>query len=203
MPLSTAEVLQAQAECGYNVLGVGADVYVSVLAFFRQVVKTYLDDEVTTTATLATPISATQTPAPQTLTLADATGFTTFDQCVIDVDSRSEVATLSNLSGSDATFLLSNAHSGTIPVSVVSPVSRVREILARIRAVKDEMAQTFGTGSLKAVDEIEFYGSGSSSTAFGNLGDQLKHWRCELAAALGVPLGWDAACGGGSAMVVY
>jgi hypothetical protein len=210
MPFLQSELDRIRAELGFNLLEVGATMYVSIVSFFDTVVQNYIADEITTTATIVTAIPAASVPAPQTLSLASATGFIVRQKCVIDVDSREEKATLSNLSGTSATFLLSNAHSGTIPVSVEGPITIAREYLTRIEEVKAEMAETFGVGQLKAVDEIQWYASGGSgssggNTTFGNLNSQLRHWRCELAAVLGAQDIWDQVCShlSGSRTVLY
>ena len=97
--------------------------------------------------------------------------------------------------------LLQLAHSGTYPVTVEGGETIIREILRNIRAAKAEMGTTLGEGSLKKVDEVEFYQSGG--TTFGILGTQLNHWRNELAAALGVPNLWAGRGGGGQALSAY
>jgi hypothetical protein len=78
----------------------------------------------------------------------------------------------------------------------------VREILANIVTVKTKMAETFGTGLLKAVDEIEFWNAGAQ-TQFGALGDQLKFWREQLAAALGIQSAWARRQQGAQRCAVY
>jgi len=101
------------------------------------------------------------------------------------------------------TLYLKLAHSGTYPVTVEGGESIVREYLARIRDVKAQMAQTFGEGSLKKVDEIEFYQTMKGATLFGNLGAQLSWWRDELASVLGIRSGWAQKRSGGQRMAVY
>lgn len=189
MPFSTSELARIKAELGYNLLTVGADVYVGVVQLFEQVVNQYIAAEIASTS--ATSVTAQTSPTPVALTLASATGFTAGDQVVVDVDSRRERATVASLTGSAITVQLSLAHSGTYPVTVIGPISLSREILGRIDAVKAKMATTFGAGALKRVDEIEFYAVGKSGkTQFGAMGDELAYWRNELASVLGVPNAW-------------
>ena len=71
-----------------------------------------------------------------------------------------------------------------------------------IRNVKAKMAQAFGAGSLKAVDEVQFYDT-KGQTLFGVLGEQLKFWRDELASVLGIASMWRRNSGGGSRLAVY
>lgn len=189
MPFSTSELARIKAELWYNLLTVGADIYVGVVQLFEQVVNQYISAEIATTS--ATSVTAQTSPTPVALTLASATGFTAGDQVVVDVDSRRERATVASLTGSAITVQLSLAHSGTYPVTVIGPISLSREILGRIDAVKAKMATTFGAGALKRVDEIEFYAVGKSGkTQFGAMGDELAYWRNELASVLGVPNAW-------------
>jgi hypothetical protein len=200
MAFTSAEVWRIKAELGYNVLSNGAEPYISIVALFDQVVNANIAAAVSTTATLATPISA-GAPSPQTLTLASAVGFAVGNRVGVDVDGRYETPTISNLSGNNITVLLSNAHSGTIPVTLDGPILMAREALTRIASVKSELASTFGYGALKAVDEVQFYDHGG--TQFGSLGDQLNWWRDELASYLGVPNMWRRKQRAGGSMSVY
>jgi hypothetical protein len=196
MPFSTSQLARIKAELGYNLLSVGADVYVGVTQLFEQVVNGYIAAEIATTS--ATTVGAQATPVPVALTLVSATGFAAGDIVIVDVDSRRERATVAALSGAAMTVQLTLAHSGTYPVSVVGPISLATEILTRIDAVKAKMAGTFGAGALKRVDEIEFYAVGKNGkTQFGSMGDELMYWRNELASILGVPNGWAGRQGGG------
>lgn len=199
MAFTTQEIYRIKAELGYNVLTTGADPYVGVTALFDQVIQTYIDDEVATTS--ATTVTAASSPTPTDLTLASGTGFTAGDACVIDVDTRQERVTLQAISGTTATFQLSKAHSGTYSVIVEGPITMARERLARIEEVKGEIAQAFGWGALKKVDEVEFYNSGGSY--FGALGEQLSFWRNELAALLNAPNIWERREGAATSLSVY
>lgn len=183
MALLDSEIRRIKYELGYNVLTVGAEPYIGVHAIFDQVIATYMSSGASTTSTTA--VTAATTPTPIALTLASATDFTVGDRVVVDVDERQETATIQSLSGSTITVLLSLTHAGTYPVTVEGGESIVRELLGRIRSVAGEMADTFGEGALKKVDEIEFYQAGNK-TLFGTLGDQLSYWRDELASCLGV-----------------
>jgi len=197
--LSTAELTRIKAELGWNVLSTGAEPFIGVAMVFDQIIATYMTAGATTTS--ATTVAASTTPAPATLTLASATGFATGARIWLDVDDRQESATVQNLSGAAATVLLTKAHSGTYQVYVDGGEGIVRELLARIRAVKDELAGIFGEGALKKVDEVEFYQTGM--TLFGSTAKALMFWRDELASVLGdVSLNrWRRGSGGGSLSV--
>ena len=200
MALSTAELTRIKAELGWNVLSTGAEPFIGVAMVFDQVIATYMTAGATTTS--ATTVAASTTPAPATLTLASATGFATGARIWLDVDDRQESATVQNLSGAAVTVLLTKAHSGTYQVYVDGGEGIVRELLARIRAVKDELAGIFGEGALKQVDEVAFYQTGM--TLFGSTAKALMFWRDELASVLGdVSLNrWRRGSGGG-ALSVY
>ena len=120
---------------------------------------------------------------------------------MIDVDARQEIATLQYITGTLATFLLSLAHSGTYPVVVEGPITLARERLNRIEETKHELAQQYGWGALKKVDEVEFYNT--SQSHFGAIGDQLAFWRNELASVLGLENLWNRKQGSCSTLSVY
>jgi hypothetical protein len=204
MPFTTAELWQIKAELGYNLLQTGAVAYIGVTQIFEQVINENIDAEIATTAVLSSPISEASSPTPQTLTLTSVTGFSAGAVVHLDVDERLERATIQSLTGSNIVVQLQKAHSGTIPVSLDGPIPLAKEILRKIRLTKDEMAETFGEGALKQVDEVKFYQQGDSSM-FGLIGDQLRFWRNELASILGVTNMWELkpSTGGITSMSVY
>jgi len=196
--LTDSEVLRIRYELGFNLLNADAAYWIGVTQAFEQIIQPFLESGASTTSSTA--VVASTTPAVVTITLASAAGFSAFDRAVVDVDSFQEISTIRAVSGSTITLVLSKAHTGTYPVLVEGGESIVREILNRIREVKTQLSTVFGTGALKKVDEIEWYQSGAS-TQFGMLGDQLTHWRNELASALGIPNMW--ASRGGARLAVY
>ena len=200
MALSTAELTRIKAELGFNVLTVGAEPFIGVTQLFSQIIAVYMTAGAATTS--ATTVAAASLPTPVAIALASAAGFASGDRIWIDVDDRQESATIQSLSGSSATVALVNAHTGTYPVSVDGGEAIVRDLLARIKGVKDRLATTFGAGALKQVDEIQFYNTGTK-TLFGNLGDELMFWRDELASVLGAPNLWRQKRSGGSSISVY
>lgn len=200
MALLDSELQRVRFELGYNVLAAGAEPYISYVAVFDRVVQAYLNAGAKTTS--ATAVVAATTATPVAITLTSSVGFTAGDRVVVDVDARQEWGTVTLVSGSAITVPLKLAHSGTYPVTVEGGEAIVREQLARIREVKERMASQFGTGSLKKVDEVEFYERGGKS-AFGVLGENLMFWRDELSGALGVPNMWRMKRGGGGTMVSY
>jgi hypothetical protein len=199
MPFTTAELYRLKAELGFNLLSNDASPYIGITAWFDTVVNDNIASEVATTS--STTVTAATSYTPVALTLASATGFAVGARVCVDVDSRAEWATIQSLAATVATVQLKGAHSGTYPVVLDGPIPIARECLRRIDEVKREMAATFGTGQLKAVDEVSFYQAGSTRTLFGNLGQQLTYWRNELGAALGIAPQWSQSSGCGSLSV--
>lgn len=196
MALLDSEIARIKYELNFNLLSVGAEPYIGVAAIFSQVIQPFLGGGATTTS--STVVVAASTPTPVTITLASGTGFTAGARVVIDVDDRQDVVTAQSVTGASLVVALSNAHTGTYPVTVEGGESIIREILTAIRNVKNQMGSlassssiSAGTGGLKRVDDVEFHplsssASSSSTTAFGELGAQLVFWRNELASALGL-----------------
>ena len=200
MSLTDGEVSRIRAELGYHLIGVDGEPYVGYTSLFDVIIQPYLDAGTSTTS--ATAVTAASSPTPVTLVLTSATGFSSLARVVIDVDDRTEAVTIQNLSGTSMTVQLSLAHSGTYPVALAdSGEGIVREILKRIRDVKLEMASSAGEGGIKQVDEIHFYDS--RSTMFSSLGNQLKFWREELSAALGVASAWSLKSAAAQTLSVY
>lgn len=185
MALTTAEISRIKTELGYNVLTLGAVPYASVYSVFDVVIQPYLQEGGDTTS--ATLVAAATTPTPVALTLASATGFTARDQVWVDVDSREESASIQAVVGSTITVLLSNAHTGTYPVTVDGGLAIVRQLLKRIRDAQSQVASlTIGAGTLKKVDEVEFYQSRSNASAMSSAREVVDYWRDQLASALGL-----------------
>ena len=200
MALSTSEIQRIKAELGWNLLSTGAEPYIGTAMVFEQVIAVYLTAGAATTS--ATTVAAADAPTSRAITLTSVTGFAEGNRIWLDVDDRGESATIQSLVGAVATVVLSKPHSGTYPVYVDGGESIVRELLSRIKAVKDELGGIFGEGAIKKVDEVEFYQTGM--TSFGSTARALMFWRDELASALGnITLNrWRSRSGGGS-MSVY
>ncbi len=199
MALTQSELERCKYELGFTLIGTAQPYIGDIVSIFETIIQPYLSSGAITTS--STTVAAATTPGPQTITLASATGFSTGCRVVLDVDERQESATVQSVTGSAISVLISKAHTGTYPVTVEGGESIVREILGHIRTVKAEMAQTFGVGSIKKVDEIEFYQTGGGRI-FDNLGAQLGFWRDELASVLGIQSLW-ASRRGGSSIAVY
>ena len=184
MALLDAEVLRIKQELGLNLLTISSEPWIGHTSVFENIIQPFMTAGASTTSSTAVVASPFE-PTPATLVLTSPTGFLVGQRIVVDVDGRQETATAQALSGSSLTLLLSKVHGGTFPVTVEGGESIVREILGYIRDTKSKMSESYGTGSLKSVDEVSFYQAGQQ-TYFGLLGDQLKYWRSELASALGL-----------------
>ncbi|MEE8425893.1 MAG: hypothetical protein V3S15_01320 [Woeseiaceae bacterium] len=205
MPFTDAEIKRIKFELGQNLLEVGSEIYVGGgHQIIEAVIQQHIAAEVSTTSAAqvldASPI------VPSTVLVADATGFTAGDRIYVDVDSRREIVTIQALSGTMLTAMFSNAHGSTAgavwPISLEGPIPIVRDLLAKIAAAKTELASTFGEGALKRVDEVTFYNTDSNSL-FGSIGETVRHWRNELAVALGIPNLWERSTSAGSRSAMY
>lgn len=188
MALTTIELARIKAELGFPLSQTG-NPYLPNMFVFDQVVQQYLVGGAATTS--ATAVVAASTPTVVALTLADATDFAAGDRVVIDVDDLEESATVRSKSGSTISVALRLAHAAGYPVVQEGAEWIIREKLREIRGVKAQMSEAFGAGAIRKVDEVEFYNTGGS-TLFGNLGRELRVWREELAAAIGVEPAWNA-----------
>jgi hypothetical protein len=199
MTLTASEINVCRRELGFNLITTDGSPWISTTQAFEQLIQPFLQAGASTTSSSAVTAASSATPAA--ITLTSPTGFAAFDKVVVDVDDRMETGTVQSISGSIITVLLSKAHSGTYPVMVDGGEGSVRQILWEISQVKDKLATVFGWGALKAVDEIQFYNSGKSQ--FGELGNQLKFWRAQLASVLGIPSAWEQRRAAGGALSVY
>ncbi len=194
--LLASEIARARYELSFNALTVGAEPYISVVAIFDQVIKTYMGTGLAlTSATPVTAVGAGNSPTPVTLTVS-ATGVAAFDQLVIDVDSRQELATCQSVTGTSVTVQLSLAHSGTYPVMVEGGESMFRGLLRKLRALDapggpiEAMATKAG---VKKVDEIEFFGDSVRGNANAKELKKLRrYYRHELAKLCGIESYWMA-----------
>jgi len=204
MALLISELTRVKYELGYNTLNAGAEPYISVVSVFDQIIQQYLESGASTTST--TIVTASTTPAPVTLTLASGTGFSAGDRVVVDIDSRQEFATVQSAGVNTITVLLSNAHTGTYPVTVEGGESIVREILAKLHSLSGSLGSlSVSTAGIKRVDEIEFFGtfSGSEVGRIEQLESLQMKWRDELASCLGVVNLWRVNQSAGQIAEVY
>lgn len=198
MALLDSEIYRIKAELGFNVLSIGAEPYFEISALF-DIIQDNLSGGASTTSSTSV---ASPDGSPVTLTLASATGFTAGARVAIDVDARQEFATIASLSGSSIVVQLSKVHSGTYPVVVDGPEVVVRQLLQDIDKTKTKLGKQYGSGALRQVDEIQFYDA-QGKTSFGILGENLMHYREELAAALGIDSMWSTKASAGQTMAVY
>lgn len=203
MPLLPSEVARIKSELGFNLLSVGAEPYVSVLAFFDAVIAPYtLTGAATTSATV---VAATGAPMPITLALASAEGFSPGAVALVDVDTRQERSTIREVAGSTISLDLAFDHVGVYPVVIESGESIIRDLLSELRRVATTIGDLRSRVGLRSVDEVEFFGGGRTLASQGidPLTQALRlreYHRDELAAALGVA---RLNAGNGNGMGVY
>lgn len=201
MALLDSEVTRLRYELGYPLLTTGAEPWIGIASAFDNVIQPYLRAGAATTS--ATAVTAASSATPVTITLASATGFTTGDRLVVDVDDRQEIVTLQNLASTSATMLLTKAHTGTYPVTVEGGETVVRALLQRLRVIGEALDSSATSAGIKRVDEIEFFGDTSSISVFSSLRQQREDCRDELSSAVGLARLNRAGRGGGSRVAVY
>ncbi len=206
MALTDAEIQRIRYELGYPNLNTAVEPYIGIVAVFEQVIQPYTLGGAQTTS--STPVTAASTATPQSLTLADPTGFAAGAIVIVDVDSRQERATIQSLVGSMMTVQLSLAHTGTYPITIEGGESIIRDILKELRLVADAIGNLRDRVGLKRADEIEFFGGGQTLASQGI--DPMTHtlnlreyWRDELANCLGIPRLNAKVGGGGAEIGVY
>ena len=181
MPLTTGELSRIRTELGYNVLDVGAEPYVGISAIFGQVVQRYLREGAETTSATA----ITTTGGAVAVTLASAVGVGVFEHVGLDVDGLFERVTVRSIAGNVIAIIPSKLHPSGYPVTVDNGLLQVREVLASLHRVHQQIDELNGTGGLRKVDEVEFYDARGKSR-LDLFRDQLEHWRDRLSDAIGV-----------------
>lgn len=212
MALLTSELARLKYELGFSLVDVGAEPYIGISVLFEQVIQPHILGGASTTST--TPVTAATTPTGVTLTLASATGFAAFARVIVDVDDAQEAATVQAVSGSTISVRLRKAHSGTYPVTVEGPESIIRALLQKLQAIDGlgdadagAVAEALASAGIKKVDEVEFFGGGttgmySGQSSLATVSAHREMWRDQLAAVLGIErLNGRSRSGGGSVSV--
>lgn len=185
MPLTVSELDRIKSELGANLLNTGAQPFIGVHMVFEQVILPYLREGNDTTS--STPVTADPSGAFVTLNVASATGMSTYSRIAVDVDDSYEMATIRSVSGTSIGVFLKKAHAGTYPVSVDGGLVQVRECLAALYAIQIEILDDLGGGSVKKIDELEFYEMRGGKSALEGLHAKREFWRNELCSRLGLP----------------
>ncbi len=225
MALLPSEIQRIRQELGYPNVGIDASPYIDYISIFDRVVIPYLNAGATTSS--ATYVPAASVPTVATIVVASAIGITPGTRIWLDYDIRQESATVLQVAGTSVSALLKLEHgvpspgSLTYVVTVDGGEAIVRELLAKISAIQNKMSLAgsneanmtlLSQGSLKRADVIEWYptsmsgsggSSGSGGALFSNLKAQLRHWRCELASAIGIPNLWEMKSGRSNEVVLY
>ncbi len=214
MALRNEEIIRLKYELGYNVTGVGADVYIQYSAVFDRAVQPYLIDASTTSATTipagAGVANITLASNPASITSTQSLQFVVGSNVVIDVGVAKETSVIQSVSGLTITLNLVNAHSGTYPVVLQGAEQVIRDCFDRLDQIKGEMLNVAPkTAGIAAITgEIEFFSSGHQNrkggrTKFEDLMFQRTIARRDLAGALGIPYLLDLRSAGGANFEVY
>lgn len=181
--LTDAELSFIKTELLDNVLDIGALPYFDI-RYVYDVVR----ENVTSSDTAATSSSTAVTAAgPVTLTLADVTGLAVGTRVVIDVDALRETVTVRGVSGLTISVICTQLHSGTYPVEIESALTLVRGKMADITALRQStLRKAVSSAGIKAVDEIQFFGSSGERSRTEAIREELDSLRDELASMLGL-----------------
>jgi hypothetical protein len=214
MALRAEEALRAKAECGYNIVGVGAEIYLleGYVSLFDRAVQPYLIDY-QTTSTTAVPASTTGTSVALTLAAnppivgssTQTLAFVQGSNIVVDTGplnvGLAETSVVQSISGLAITCTLFNAHGmGGVayPVLLQGSEQIIRDIFLRLDAIKYEMLNVAPkTAGVEQVDEVKIYpGSsggrrGTTRNKIDDLVFQRDVARDDLCFALGIPNLWN------------
>ena len=174
--LSDVEMNRMRAELGFNVVSSGAQPFISHVQVFD-----LIRDYVSSTYDPTTSSSAVTAVGPANITVADATNVVQFGAYVIDTGAQQEVVVCGNIATTTFSGVFAKLHSGTYPVERESPLTLVRQILARLTTLEDKIFQATGQAGIKAVDEIEFFGAANERSRLEQMFDVRDRLRKELA----------------------
>lgn len=209
MALRNEEILRLKYELGYNVTGIGAEVYITYTAVFDRAIQPYLIDVATTSSTAVTAVTGGASTTivlaanPASTTSTQSLSFVVGSNVVVDVGVSQETSVIAALSGLSATLTLSLAHSGTYPVLLQGAEQTIRDIFTRLDTIKSEMTYVAPkTAGVEQVDEIRLFPRtkkrGDTMDKFASLMWQRDEARRDLAGALGIPYLRDVRSGNGS-----
>lgn len=202
MALTSDEVIRLKAECGYNIVSVGAEAYAleSYVALFDRAIQPYLIDLATTSTSVvvaaagggvATLLLASNPVATSNVTQPLA--FTQGSNIVLDVGPSTETSVILTIAALTITCTLALAHgASSYPVRVRGAEQYIRDFIARLDVISVELtARAPLTAGIAKVDEIELSAStrGRQTTRnkFDDLITQRTRTRRDIADALGVP----------------
>jgi len=204
MSLLNSEISRVKTELGYNELSLSALPYAidGITQIFSQIVQPYLNaGELNYSATA---VAAQSTPTLVTLTLNKApTAMMVGDRIVVDQDSAQEFAHATAVTSNTVTLALQNAHNGTFPLTVEGGESTARYCLRQCISIADRIGRAASRAGVQKADEVTFFAS--TATQNGVIDDLIKlqrHWRNELASALGVANLREQRQGGGAGGLV-
>ena len=214
MSLRNEEIIRLKLELGFNVTNLGAEPYITYAAVFDKAVQPYLVDVGTTSST---PVVAAVSGAVVSLTIAtnplslsptQALSFVVGSNIVVDVGPFLETSTILTVTALVIGVQLTLAHAAPYPVLLQGSEQIVRDLFARLDAIKSEMINVAPkTAGMQQVDEIQFFGNvrgrGKTQDKFASLMWQRDEARRDLAGALGIPYLRDVRRGAGGGLAVY
>jgi hypothetical protein len=232
MALKWEEIQRLRYETGYNVVGVGAELYTidGYAAVFDQAIEPYLVDfGSTSTTTVAAGAGTTTLTLASNPTVYGANGPTTNvyglsfqvgSSLVVDVGPNQEIGSaqtgnviIQAISGLTITLALQNAHGPTqYPVVLKGGEWIIRDILTRLDTINTQLKGFApAVAGLAQADEAKFFSSMKGRRGQKGVTDDLmeqRDWaRKDLCSALGIPNLWERrgkwGGGGGGAGLSY
>jgi len=213
MALKWEEIQRLRYETGYNIVGVGAELYTidGYAAVFDQAIEPYLVDFGSSSSTT---VSAQSAPTATALTLASnpavygGNGPTTnvyglsFQQgstLVVDVGPSQELGVvIQSISGLSITVALQNAHgsSGSYPVVLMGGEWIIRDILGRLNTINAQLRNFApAVAGVQQADEVRLFaaqrGKRGQRGTIDDLMEQRDWARKDLCSALGIPNLWE------------
>lgn len=202
MSLLNSEVSRIKTELGFNELSLSALPYAidGITQLFTQVVQPYLNAGELNHSSTALAVQSTPTLVTLTLNGPVPTAMLVGDRIVVDQDSFQEFAHATAVTSNTVTLALQNAHNGTFPLTVEGGESTARYCLRQCISIADRIGRAASRAGVQKADEVTFFAS--TATQNGVIDDLIKlqrHWRNELASALGVANLREGRKGGGGA----
>jgi hypothetical protein len=215
--LHAEEILRCKWELGVSVTLIGAEPYITYLAVFDKAIAPYIIDPTTTSAT---PVVA-SSPAAQTSIVVAAIpviagtstpAFGVGSTVTVDVGPPAEQAVILVLSGTTLWLTLANAHgsNGAYPVTMAGGEQVVRDVLARLDAIKSELLNVAPkTAGIEQVDEVKIFPATTVGSRrgtrdkFESLIQQREQARDDLGEAIGFPNLRRMRRGGGARAEAY
>lgn len=203
--LSTDELDRIKREVLDNVLGLGAEPYISIKALYALVRDNVSGASVAATSS-STAVTAAQVAAGGvTITVALATGLAVGVRVQLDVDGARETCLVRSISGTTVGVNCRKPHAGTYPVEIESALTLVRGCLSDLALLEDKITAAADAAGVKKVDEVEFFGPSDGRSVADELRRQQHALRLDLARMCGLTavLAAGRARGGAGSFEIY